>query len=269
MKNLIISGLLSLSMMLTLTGCSNSTNSEELGGERRQLLLASDEEVLQFSIDEYNKELEKAKNAGILDTNKKQLARLQRIADRLIAQVGSYREDALNWNWEVHIIDSQEMNAYAMAGGKIMFYSAMLNKDFSDDEIAAIMGHEIAHALREHSRESLSNEVATQAGIGIVANVLGLSENQINIAQQVGEIGINRRHSRVQESEADKIGLVLMAKAGYNPESAITLWQKFSQMNEHFELEFLSTHPSHETRISQLQALLPQVMPYYTAIQKQ
>lgn len=151
-----------------------------------------------------------------------------------------------------------------MPGGKIMFYSGIIDRlNLTDDEIAAIMGHEMAHALREHARERISNEVATKAGIGIAASVFGLSQGQAQLAGIAGDLGISRPHSRTQEAEADKIGLVLLAKAGYNPKAAISLWQKMQRAGEGEPPQFLSTHPSSSNRIANLQALLPQVMPYY------
>ena len=249
---------------LSLTGCSSTTGSGAIGVDRQQLLLVSNEQVLQLSAQSYNKSLQDARKQGVLDTNKAQLNRLKGISTRLISQVGAYRPDAAKWDWEVHTIKSDQLNAFVMPGGKIMFYSGIIDRlNLSDDEIAAIMGHEMAHALREHSRERLSREYATQTGIGLAASVFGLSQGQAEIAGLAGDFGLSRPHSRTQESEADQIGLELMARAGYNPQAAITLWQKMQRASQGEPPQFLSTHPSSSNRIAQLQALMPKVMPLY------
>lgn len=265
MKKLTITTAMAASLsVLSLTGCSSTTGSGAIGVDRQQLLLVSNEQVLQLSAQSYAKNLQDAKRQGVLDTNTAQLNRLKGISNRLISQVGAYRADAAKWSWEVHTIKSEQLNAFVMPGGKIMFYSGIIDRlNLSDDEIAAIMGHEMAHALREHSRERMSREYATQTGIGLAASVFGLSQGQAEIAGLAGDFGLSRPHSRTQESEADQIGLELMARAGYNPQAAITLWQKMQRASQGEPPQFLSTHPSSSNRISQLQALMPKVMPLY------
>lgn len=253
----------SLSAM-SLTGCTSTTNGGAVGVDRQQLLLVSSEQVQELSAQSYNKNIKAARAKGVLDTNQAQLNRLKRIANRLVGQVGVYRPDAARWNWEVHTIKSNELNAFVMPGGKIMFYSGIIDRlNLSDDEIAAIMGHEMSHALREHSRERLSREYATQTGIGVAASVFGLSQGQAQLANVAGDLGLSRPHSRTQEAEADQIGLELMARAGYNPQAAITLWQKMQRASQGEPPQFLSTHPASSARIAQLQALMPKVMPLY------
>lgn len=247
-----------------LSGCSSTTGGGAIGVDRQQLLLVSSEEVLQMSAQSYNQAIAEAKARGVLDTNAAMRSRLQNIASRLVGQVGVYRPDAARWNWEVHTIKSKELNAFVMPGGKVMFYTGIIDRlNLTDDEIAAIMGHEMAHALREHSRERLSREVATQAGIGIAASVFGLSQGQAQLAGVAGDLGLSRPHSRTQESEADQIGLELMARAGYNPQASITLWQKMQRVAQGEPPQFLSTHPTSSNRIAQMQALMPKVMPLY------
>ena len=265
MKKLLTTTVMAASLsVLSLTGCTSTTGSGAIGVDRQQLLLVSCQEVLQMSAQSYNKSIQQARASGVLDTNKAQLTRLKNIANRLVGQVGVYRPDAAKWNWEVHTIKSQELNAFVMPGGKIMFYSGIIDRlSLTDDEIAAIMGHEMAHALREHSRERLSREYATQTGIGVAASVFGLSQGQAQLANLAGDFGLSRPHSRTQESEADQIGLELMARAGYNPQAAITLWQKMQRASQGEPPQFLSTHPSSSSRISQLQSLMPKVTPLY------
>lgn len=258
---LVLSFVLSIS---ALTACTSTTNTGSLGINRQQLMMVSSQQVLQLSSKSYNKNIQAAKAKGILDTNAKQVARLQRIANRLIPQARVYRPDAVNWNWEVHTIKSDSLNAFVLPGGKVMFYTGIIDKlQLTDDEIAAIMGHEMAHALREHARERMSNAYATQFGLGVLASAAGLSQGQTQLAGLAGDLGITRPNSRAQESEADVMGLELMARAGFNPKSAITLWQKMQAASKGSPPQFLSTHPSKANRIASIQSLLPKVTPLY------
>lgn len=249
---------------MALTGCSSTTNSGVIGSDRQQLLLISNDQVMQMSAQSYNELLQQARKQGVLDTNPAQLARLNSIARKLINQAEIYRGDAKNWQWEVHTIKSNELNAFVLPGGKIMFYSGIIDRlNLTDAEIAAIMGHEMAHAIREHARERISSQYATQTGIGIAASIFGLSQSQAQLANIAGDLGIARPNSRTQEAEADKIGLVLMARAGYDPNAAVSLWKKMQNASQGEPPQFLSTHPSSSNRIASLQALIPEVMPYY------
>ena len=265
MKKLLTTTVMAASLSaLTLTGCSSTTSTGAIGVDRQQLLLVSSEQVLQLSAQSYAQTLQDARSKGLLDTNTAQLNRLKNIANRLVGQVGVYRADAAKWQWEVHTIKSDQLNAFVMPGGKVMFYSGIIDRlNLTDDEIAAIMGHEISHALREHSRERISREYATQTGIGVAASIFGLSQGQAQLASAAGDLGLSRPHSRTQESEADQIGLELMARAGYNPQAAITLWQKMQRASQGEPPQFLSTHPSSSNRISELQSLMPKVTPLY------
>ncbi|WP_199507651.1 MULTISPECIES: M48 family metallopeptidase [unclassified Psychrobacter] len=265
MKKLLTTAVLATSVSaMGLTGCTSTTNTGAIGVDRNQLLLVSSEQVQQMSAQSYAQSIQEARAKGVLDTNTAQLNRLKRIANRLVGQVGVYRPDAAKWNWEVHTIKSNDLNAFVMPGGKVMFYTGIIDRlNLSDDEIAAIMGHEMAHALREHARERLSRQYATQTGIGVAASVFGLSQNQAQLANIAGDVGISRPHSRTQESEADQIGLELMARAGFNPNAAITLWQKMQRAESGEPPQFLSTHPNSSNRIANLQSLMPKVRPLY------
>ncbi len=261
---LLVGSLLSAMLILPVTGCSSTTSGGAIGGERKQLLLVSSQDVLQMSNASYQKTISAAKAAGKLDTNAVQLARLKRIANRLIAHTSVYRTDATSWNWEVHTIRTDDINAFVMPGGKIIFYTGIIEQlNLTDAEIAAIMGHEMAHALREHSREQLSRQIATQSGLGIAASALGLSSGQVQAASLVGELGMSLPHSRTQETEADRMGLELMARAGYDPNAAVSLWKKMQAADGQEGPQFLSTHPNNSTRINTLQSLIPAVMPLY------
>ena len=265
MKKLFTTTIMAASLSaLTLTGCSSTTSTGAVGVDRQQLLLVSSEQVQQLSAQSYNKNIQEARARGLLDTNKAQLNRLKNISNRLIGQVGVYRPDAAKWKWEVHTIKSNDLNAFVMPGGKIMFYTGIIDRlNLSDDEIAAIMGHEMSHALREHSRERLSRQYATQTGIGVAASIFGLSQGQAELANVAGDLGLSRPHSRTQEAEADQIGLELMARAGYNPNASISLWKKMISASNGSSPQFLSTHPNPSNRIQNLQALMPKVMPLY------
>ena len=264
-KKLMMSSLAASVIAVGATGCSTTTDTGAIGVDRNQLLVVSDQQVQQLSNQAFQQEIAAARAKGLLDTNPAQLARLKKISQRLIAQTGAYRSDARQWSWEVHVIKSNELNAHVLPGGKIVFYSGIIDRlNLTDAEIAAIMGHEMAHALREHTRERLSREVATQTGIGIAASVLGLSQGQAQLAGLAGDLGISRPNSRTQETEADLMGLELMARAGYDPNAAVSLWRKMQSAGGRGEPpQFLSTHPVSSTRIATIQSLLPRVMPLY------
>lgn len=249
---------------LAFTGCTSSTMTSTTGVDRKQLLLVSDSEVNTLSAQNYQQVLSQAKSKGVLNTNTAQHARLQRIANRLIPQAKVLRPEAANWKWEVNLIKSDELNASCAPGGKIMFYTGIIDRlKLTDDEIAAIMGHEMAHALRDHGRENVSRAYAQQTGLGILAAAVGMTEGQAELAQLVGQVGIGLPNSRTQESEADVLGTELMARAGYNPQASISLWQKMMAANNNGSPQFLSTHPNPANRIQNLQSLMPKVMPLY------
>ena len=264
-KKLMMSSLAASVITVGATGCSTTTDTGAIGVDRNQLLVVSDQQVQQLSNQAFQQEIAAARAKGLLDTNPAQLARLKKISQRLIAQTGAYRSDARQWAWEVHVIKSNELNAHVLPGGKIVFYSGIIDRlSLTDAEIAAIMGHEMAHALREHTRERLSREVATQTGIGIAASVLGLSQGQAQLAGLAGDLGISRPTSRTQETAADLMGLEPMARAGYDPNAAVSLWRKMQSAGGRGEPpQFLSTHPVSSTRIATIQSLLPRVMPLY------
>lgn len=253
-----------LTAVLGMTGCSSTTLNSTTGVDRKQFLMISEAEINNLSTQSYSQLLGEARSKGALNTNAAQKARLDRIANRLIPQVRVFRPDAAAWKWEVNLIQSNQLNAFCAPGGKIMFYTGIIDRlKLSDDEIAAIMGHEMAHALREHGRENVSRAYAQQAGLSILATAVGLTEGQAQLAQLVSQVGISLPNSRTQESEADIVGLELMARAGYNPQAAVTLWQKMMAANGSGAAELLSTHPNPANRIQTLKQLQPRVMPLY------
>ena len=193
---------------------------------------------------------------------------MQQIAKKLTPHTSVFRKDAPAWAWEVHVITSEDINAYCMPGGKIIFYTGILDKlKLTDAEAAAIMGHEIAHALREHGRERMSEELIKQGVIGVLVASKKLDPKYAMAGGVLATLAISLPHGRGQETEADEMGLELMARAGYDPNAAVTLWQKMAAQGGSKTPAFLSTHPSNEKRIRDLQALVPKVMPLYQKAQ--
>ena len=255
---------------LALGGCQTTTSGGAVGAERKQLMLVSSQELDQMAAQGYNKLTADASAKGALNTDSAMLQRVRAIAARIEPQTRVFRPDAPGWKWEVNVINSNELNAFCMPGGKIMFYSGLIRQlNLSDEEIAVVMGHEIAHALREHSREQVSQAIAAQAAIGVGAALLGLGQGSADIAGVAYEALIATRFSRTDENEADRIGLELTARAGYDPRAGISLWQKMIKANSGGRPpEFLSSHPTDSSRVQQIEALLPTVMPLYTAARR-
>lgn len=252
----------------TTAGCESTTSGGAVGAERKQLLLVSSAELDQMAAKAYTQLQADSKKKGILNTDAALTTRVRAIANRITPQTRAFRADAPGWKWEVNTITSDELNAFCMPGGKIMFYSGLIKHlSLNDAEIAVVMGHEIAHALREHSREQVSQAIAAQATIGIGAALLGLGDGAASLANTGYEALIATTFSRTDESEADRIGLELSARAGYDPRAGVTLWQKMLKASEGGGRppEFLSTHPAEANRIQQIESLLPTVMPLYQA----
>jgi predicted Zn-dependent protease len=197
-----------------------------------------------------------------------QAVRLRAIAKRIIPFTLPWNERARRWPWAVSLLIDPRLNAFCMPGGKIAFYSGILQKlQLSDDEVAAIMGHEMAHALREHARERVGKNMATRGAIGIGAAVLGLG-NVGRMAADVGGQLLTLKFSRDDETEADLVGMDLAARAGYDPAAGVTLWQKMLSANRGAPPQWMSTHPAGNTRIKDIQAKLPKVQPLYARAPK-
>ena len=262
---------LTLLATLALAGCEtvNTTNAGTVGVQRSQQMspLVSSQSLMQQSTLTYTNLIGKEASQGDLNPNPAQTARVRAIANRLIPQTAVFRPDALNWKWEVNVIRSPEVNAWCMPGGKIAIYTGIMDKlKLSDDEIAAVMGHEISHALREHAREQASEQSLVQLGM-LGAAIGGVGRGTLNAAVQLYQVGVGLPHSRVQETEADRMGVELAARAGYDPRAAIRLWQKMSQIGGS-PPEFLSTHPSASTRLQDLEVYAQRVMPLYLAAKR-
>lgn len=248
-------------------GCETvkTTNAGAVGVHRKQQMLVSSETIDQGAAEAYETELKQAREKGTLNTDKAQLARVTSIARRIVAATPAFRPDAANWTWQFNVQKTNELNAYCMPGGRIMVYSGLIDSlALSDAEIATVLGHEIAHALREHTRERVSRAYAQQLVLSGAAAVTGVSEGTTNVANMIGEVTFQLPFSREQESEADTIGLELMARAGYDPHAALTLWNKMSSAESSGNTpKFLSTHPAPKERIHDIEKNLPRVMPLY------
>ncbi len=266
----LIAAALAITATGTIASCQSTTSGGAVGADRQQFLLVSSNELNQMAAKAYTKLQSESAKKGVLNTDAAMTRRVRAIATRITPQTRVFRADAPAWKWEVNVINSKELNAFCMPGGKIMFYSGIIQRlNLSDDEIAVIMGHEIAHALREHSREQVSQAVAAQAAIGVGAALLGLGEGAANLTGTAYETLVASRFSRGHETEADRIGLELAARAGYNPRAGITLWQKMLKANNGGSPpEFLSSHPAETRRIQEIEALLPAVMPLYETARK-
>lgn len=236
----------------------------EVGAKSRFTGLVSADEVEKAAVQNYAQMRQEAagKNA-LLPASHPQAQRLRAIAERLIPHTLEWNSRAQQWKWEVSLIGSQEVNAFCMPGGKIAFYFGILQKlQLSDDEVAMIMGHEMAHALREHARERMGKTAATRVGIGALSAIFGLGDIGRTVADTAGQLAI-LKFSREDESEADLVGMELAARGGYDPASGVTLWQKMMAANKGAPPQFLSTHPASDTRIRDIQASLPKVEGLY------
>lgn len=216
---------------------------------------------------QYSELMAKARAQGALaPSTHPQLQRLRGIATRLVPYALEWNPRARNWRWEVNLIGSKQINAFCMPGGKIAFYTGILEKlQLTDDEVAMVMGHEMAHALREHARARMAKSEATNIGLRLGAQLLGLG-NMGDMAASLGGQLLNLKFSRGDESDADLVGLELAARAGFNPEAAVVLWRKMGEATgNQGGLAFLSTHPSGPDRIRELQNNVPKVQGLYQA----
>lgn len=269
-KPILKSSLLSLAL-LGLVACETvqTTQGGAVGIDRKQQMLVSSQEMDAAASKEYTQVVAQAKAKNVLNRNAAQVQRVRAIANRLIPQTGVFRPDAAKWAWEVNVFTSDETNAWCMPGGKIAVYTGLIEKlKITDDELAAVMGHEIAHALREHARERASSQAVAGSAISIGAALLGLGDVGQQGAQYayMGLVGLP--NSRANETEADRIGVELAARAGYDPKAAVTLWQKMARLGGEEPMKFLSTHPSSSDRIADLGVYAQRVEPLYLQARK-
>lgn len=256
-------------LALAITGCQTvqTTRGGVVGVERTQRMAVSAQQVDSAARQQYSQILVEADKKGLLNRDAKQTERVRAIAQRLIPHTAVFRDDAPRWQWEVNVIASDQVNAWCMPGGKIAVYTGLIEKlKISDDELAAVIGHEIAHALREHARERISRQMA--AGVGLAAVEILTGVRLGDLGQMLAQSMFVLPNSRENEQEADRIGVELAARAGYDPRAAVTLWNKMAGQGGGQPPQWLSTHPSHETRIRDLQDYSQRVLPLYEQAKK-
>jgi predicted Zn-dependent protease len=252
--------LLAALLTVVLVACATSPTG------RRQLMLVSPDQAIAASRTAYIQQMQSFDEKGLISKDRALTERINRITGRLVAQAVQMYPRTANWEWSVVVIDDPEtVNAWAMAGGRMAIYTGLIEKtQASDDEIAQVMGHEIAHALANHTAEKMSVAMATQLGI-LAVGVSTRDEGAMAGAAAAAVLAINLPNSRTAETEADRIGIELAAKAGYHPDAAATLWRKMGEVGGSGPPQFLSTHPSPGNRQETLAKLAPQMMPLYQA----
>ena len=248
--------LLLSTVILTAIGCTSNPYTD-----RSQFVLMSEGAEIQMGKEAYAKVLEDPKVQ--ISKNPAEVNPVQRVAKRIIAAAkkSKYARRAQSFNWEVNVIkDDKNKNAWALPGGKIAFYTGIFPEAKNENGLAAIMGHEVVHALARHGAERMSQSLAANIGVSVGSALLGLPPIGSDLAMQAVGLGILLPFSRSHESEADYIGLLLAAEAGYDPREAVRLWQRMAKASKKVPPEFLSTHPSSKTRISNLQKWMPKAM---------
>ena len=241
----------------------------EVGNESRFAKLVPAEQVEQAAAQQYAQMMRGAADKRALGPdNHPQVLRLRAIAQRIIPYSEPWNARAKQWRWEVNLLGGKELNAFCMPGGKIAFFHGILAQlQLSDDEVAAIMGHEMAHALREHARERMGKTAATRIGASVLSAFLGLGGTGDALLNMGGQL-LTLKFSREDESEADIVGMDLAARAGYDPRAGVTLWQKMLATGKGSPPPFLSTHPSGASRLQEIEATLPRVTPIFAGADK-
>lgn len=256
-------------VMLAACQTVQTTQGGEVGVDRKQTMtsLVTSEQVERQAAQEYAQVLAQAQKKGLLNQNPQEVQRVRAVAARLVPQVTVFRKDAVNWKWEANVLTSKDINAWCMPGGKMAVYTGLIERlKLTDDELAAVMGHEIAHALREHARERMGRQMATDTATVVGAVALEIFTGVRLDPQVAGAFSTAMfvlPNSRENEQEADFIGVELAARGGYDPRAALTLWQKMGQASAGGPPEWLSTHPSNETRLRELQTYVQKVTPLY------
>lgn len=245
--------------LLLLSGCT--TVAEIAGYDSRTM----NEEAAKA----YSQTIRSAQSQGIVETHSPTARRVHNVFRRMVPHAEAANQTGVPFAWEINVIRTDELNAFAMPGGKMVVNTGIIEQlQLSDDEIAAIVGHEMTHALLEHSKAEYGQKILTGIGMTIGGHVLqsqtGINPQYIGLGVGLaGDLGVSKPYSRSQEYEADQGGLILMTQAGYDPHAAISLWHKMRQAQERSGTpELFSTHPADESRIQALQALMPQVLQY-------
>ena len=241
----------------------------EVGNDSQVSKLVPAQQIEEAASQQYNAmKQQAAEKRALAPATHAQVIRLRAIAQRIIPYSYDWNPRARDWKWEVNLFGDKQINAFCMPGGKIAFYYGILQQlQLDDNEVAMVMGHEVAHALREHARERIGKTMATRGGIEIAAAIFGLG-NMGRLAADMGGQLLTMKFGRDDESEADLVGMELAARAGYDPKAGVSLWNKMAAANKGAPPEFLSTHPSGPTRIQDIQANLPKVEGLYTRAAK-
>jgi predicted Zn-dependent protease len=244
-----------------LAGCAVSPTG------RRQLALVSEDSAIAASREAYVAQIGALRSEGKIVANSAVTRRVDEITSRLVAQAVKLRPETAQWEWSMEVIDDPEtVNAWCMAGGRMAVYTGLIQKlDPTDDELAQVIGHEISHALANHTAERMSVALATSAGVTLAGVLSEDAQATMSVAAIAAALAVQLPNSRASESEADQIGIELAAKAGYNPNAAVTLWQKMERVSGGGSPQFMSTHPSPGNRQQRLAELAPQMMTYYDA----
>lgn len=232
---------------------------------RSQLALVPEDQIIAASAQAYTQEMGELRREGKVDNSSATASRVRAIAGRVIEVARRTRPETADWNWQVNVIRDPQANAFAMAGGKMAVYTGLVDKlRPTDDELAQVIAHEVGHALAGHSREKASVQMGTDLAVALAG--LRVGEGTQQLLAQAAMLGVQLPNSRGMESEADRIGIELAAKAGYDPRAAVSLWRKMGQLQGRGGApELLSTHPSDERRIAELAGLAPQMRAYYDA----
>ncbi len=229
-----------------------------------KLMVVPESVVNRTAAQQYLQMKEQAASRGLLNRDAPQVRRVRAIAERLIPHGARFNPEAGGWAWEVNVIDSPAVNAFCMPGGKIMVFRGIVEKlQLTDDELAAVIGHEIAHALLQHGRARMSEAVLKNVGVNLAAMYFGLGDLGASALAQAAQVAITLPYSRGHETDADLAGIELAARAGYDPRAAVTLWKKMAVAGASQPPQFLSTHPGHANRIREIEANLPKVLPLY------
>jgi len=247
-------------LCLSLAACATSPTG------RQQLMLVSEESAIVSSKEAYLSTVKELADEGKLEENQAVNRRVDRITGQLITEAIKMRPETAKWEWSVVVIDDPEqVNAWCMAGGRMAIYTGLLDQvKPTDDELAQVMAHEISHALAKHTAEKMSMQIATSVGVAVVGVASDSKGVALTGAALAAMLAVNLPNSRAAEKEADRMGIELAAKAGFNPAAAASLWQKMAALNKSSPPQFLSTHPSPGNRQQELARLEPLMMQYYS-----
>lgn len=257
-------GVLALLMSLATSVAAQATGDRGVGVRKPRLLLVPEAMVNQSAAEQYAQLKQRAAAQRVLNRDAPQVQRVRTIATRLIPFGARFNARSREWVWEVNVIDAPMVNAFCMPGGKIMVFTGLIDQlKLTDDELAAVIGHEMAHALLEHGRARMSESVLKNAGINLASAYFGLSSIGTAALAQAAQLAVTLPYSRSHETDADLVGLELAARAGFGPRGAVSVWQKMGRLSTKAPPQMLATHPANATRIRDLEAAIPKVLPLF------